>query len=328
MKYLTTLLIAAAFFLSCSRSVEYRTIDGFAQGTTYSITYGDSLNRDLRGGVDSILAAFDKSLSNFDSLSILSRSNRGEDPTTDQWFDECFATSQIVYQNSDSLFDPTLHPLITAYGFGSRGKEGYQLPSQQQIDSIKVFVGLHKVNIANSHITKQDPRIALDFSAIAQGYSVDVVASWLESLGITNYVVEIGGEVFARGKNAKGNPWRIGIDKPTEGNIVPGQELQTVLELDSRGLATSGNYRKFFTDSSGTKITHEIDPRTGHPSSDSLLSVTLTAPNAALADGYATACMVGGLEWTRRFLSRNSNIGAFLVYSSADSMRSETINLQ
>lgn len=303
--------------ISCTDKVEYRTIDGFAQGTTYHIVYADSLGRDLRDTIDALLADFDRSLSLYESNSQLIKLNENRQQQVDMWFCESFEAYKLIYSQSGGLLDPTLRPLIAIYGFG--GKQGQpRTPSQAEIDSIMAFVGLDKVKIEGDILVKDDNRIELDFNALAQGYSVDVVGQLLEKLGVRNYMIEIGGEVFARGVNDKGGKWRIGIDSPKEGNNSPGADFQGIIELSDRGLATSGNYRKSAIDQNGERITHTIDPRTGRPSSHNLLSATLLAPTAALADGYATACMVGGLEWSKAFLAAHEELDGFLVFSLPD----------
>ncbi|MFI3295332.1 MAG: FAD:protein FMN transferase [Rikenellaceae bacterium] len=311
-------LLAIMAFVGCSdRQPTYTNCNGFAQGTTYSITYCDEQGRDFSSAFDSLLLCFDYSLSNHNDSSLLSRLNRGESSLKlDGWFVECMELAARVYGECDSLLDPTLRPLISAYGFGSAGRSGYHELSDSERDSLLSLVGFHRVGVCGDTLYREDRRISLDFSSIAQGQSVDVLSGWLVERGVSNFLVEVGGEIYAQGVNPKGRTWRVGVDKPTEGNIVPGADLETVIELSGRGLATSGNYRKYFADSLGEKMTHTIDPRTGLMARHNLLSVTILAPNAALADGYATACMVGGLEWAREFVGSRSDVSAFVVYSS------------
>jgi thiamine biosynthesis lipoprotein len=172
---------------------------------------------------------------------------------------------------------------------------------------------MDKVKLDHGHIVKKDPRVRLDVNAIAQGYSCDVIARFLDRMGIRNYLVEIGGEIHAHGKNPDGNSWRVGIDKPTEGNMIPGQELQTVVELKNRSLATSGNYRKFFEEN-GVKYAHTINPKTGYPVKSNLLSATIVAKDGITADAYATVCMVAGLEKSKEILRQVGGMEAYLVY--------------
>lgn len=311
--------IIALLLLLCSCSVPYRSVDGFAQGTTYHIVYQAPTDVDLADTAAVFLQQFDRSLSIYDSLSLLSQVNRGEDPLLDVWFVRCFEASCEVYRQTDGLFDPTLSPLIRAWGF-SGGKANHSLEPAQR-DSLLLLVGMDKVQIVDNRVVMADPRMKLNFDAIAQGLSVDLLSEKFDALGIKNYLIEIGGEVFARGKNAKGQQWRVGIDRPTEGNNTPGADLQTIMLLEQQGLATSGNYRKFFITDQGDKITHTIDPRTGEPAQSNLLSATIVAPSATLADGYGTACMVGGLEWSKRFIAKHPELGACLIYSEGDQLK-------
>lgn len=325
MKKILFSLITTTLLAGCMQNdpLPYKESKGFAQGTTYAIKY--QYKGDLAPQIDSILAAFDESLSNFNPKSLLSKVNRNETMDLDTLFINCYNLSREVYTLTDSLFDPTLRPLISAYGFGpDRAPRDL---TKYEIDSLLKLTGLHKTSIEKSRLKKQHPNLTLDFSAIAQGYSADVIANHFRKLGIKNFLIEIGGEIIADGFNASGSVWRVGVDKPIEGNIVPGQELQTIIELSNRGLATSGNYRKFIESPAGNHYTHTIDPRTGTPASHSLLSVTIIAPTAALADGYATACMVGGLEWTRKFIEQNPKLQAYVVYSQNDAMKAEKIGL-
>jgi thiamine biosynthesis lipoprotein len=172
---------------------------------------------------------------------------------------------------------------------------------------------MDKVKLIDNKVVKSDPRIQLDVNAIAQGYSVDIVSDYFDSKGITNYLVEIGGEIKAKGKNSKGQIWRVGIDRPEFGNMMPGDQLQAILQLYNRSLATSGNYRKFYEEN-GVKITHEINPKTGYPAVQSILSATIIADDCITADAYATVCMVSGLEKSKEILKRHKELEAYLIY--------------
>lgn len=184
------------------------------------------------------------------------------------------------------------------------------------IDSLMQFIGMDKVKIENGKVIKANPGIQLNFNAIAQGYTSDVIAREFDKRGINNYLVEIGGEIFCKGKNSKGELWSIGIDRPEEGNFVAGEYLEGVVLLSGRGLATSGNYRKF-TEENGEKYSHTIDPRTGYPVKNKLLSATVIAPDAMTADGLATYFMVVGLEEAKEFLAAHKEIDAYLIYSDS-----------
>lgn len=325
MRKITKFLLVLLLLSGCTNLVNkpnYMQLSGFTQGTTFSIIYSDTV--DYKVQVDSILADFDFSLSLYNKESLLSSINRGESDSVDHYFEECFAMSDTINRESGGLFDPTLAPLIKAYGFGSDGK--YRELDSVEFAEIYETVGFSKVRIEGGKLVRQNESTMIDFNAIAQGYSVDVVADFFDSKGVTNYMVEIGGEVFCKGESPRGDNWKIAIDTPKEGSVIPGADIATVIGMESRGLATSGNYRKFLELESGEKLVHTIDPISGHPVSHNLLSVTILAKTAALADGYATACMVGGLEWSKEFVEElnsgadsESRVDCYLIYSDLES---------
>ncbi|MCC8063095.1 MAG: FAD:protein FMN transferase [Rikenellaceae bacterium] len=299
------------------KTKSYATVDGFAQGSTYHIMYYDPQGRDLRTDIEELLEDFDNSLSVYNPSSLLTRLNENDaEAVPDKWFTECLEISRGISDDTDGAFDVTLRPLIAAYRIGT--EDTPHILSQGEIDSIRVFTGYRKVRIENGCLVKDDPRLALDFNAIAQGYSSDLMGAMFDSLGIKDYMVEIGGEILCRGRNPEGKEWRVGIDRPVEGNMVPGEDLQTILKLTDRGLVTSGNYRKFAYDENGNKVTHTIDPHTLRPAVHNLLSATIIAPTSAIADGYATACMVIGLEKSKKLLERHPELEAYLVFSNPD----------
>jgi thiamine biosynthesis lipoprotein len=291
---------------------EYIKIAGFTQGTTYHITYQRSDGKNLQQQIDSLLADFDMSASIYEPNSIISRINKN-DPNVraDKKFITLFKKSAEVNKKTGGAFDVTVGPLVNAWGFGSTTISD---TDSTLIDSLLQFVGMEKVHLEGQRIIKSHPNIMLDFNAIAQGYSVDIVSKYLENLGIKNYLVEIGGEVRTRGHNEKGNRWRIGIDKPLEGNMIPGANMQAILELGRRALATSGNYRKFY-EKDGIKYSHTINPATGYPVMSNLLSATVIADDCITADAYATAFMVMGLDKSIEFLKKNKFLDAYLIYS-------------
>lgn len=324
MKYCKTtrFFFAALIFLaiiSCGRtkSVGYRTIDGFTQGTTFHIAYSTDIPDSLDITVADILDRIDNSLSVYNDSSIISRLNRGESVEMDSLFVNVFNKSKEVYRISDGAFDISGAPLFDAWGFGFKNKIHV---TQKDIDSILVFVGMDKVKIEDGVLVKSDKRLSLNANAIAQGYTPDVIASEFDKLGIKNYMIEVGGEIFCKGVNPKGKEWTIGIDKPIEGNMIQGEDLQEVLLLSGRGLATSGNYRKFYEEG-GKKYSHTIDPKTGYPVRHNLLSATVIADDAMTADAYATFFMVVGLEKTKQFLESNQNIDAYIVYSEGENFK-------
>ena len=310
-------LFLLSVFILFSSCTKMKTIDGKTQGTTYHIVLEQgnilkSLPRISKFQIDSILADFDLSLSSYDTNSIISKINRNEPSVLlDAHFVEVLECSFEVYEATIGIFDITVAPLVNAWGFGPEDGQGND---SLTIDSLMQFVGMNKLRISDGFLVKDSDGIKLDVNAVAQGYSVDVVGSFLEEKGIDNYLVEIGGEVRARGRKTNGNSWRVGIDKPYENNFAPGADLQEILILDDMSLATSGNYRKFYV-KDGVKYSHSIDPETGYPVMDRLLSVTIVSAECIYADAYATACMIMGLEESLKLVNSIKILEAYFVYS-------------
>lgn len=286
-------------------------IEGITQGSSYHITYFDKQNRDFQYDVDSILHDFDKSVSTYDSTSIISRINRNiGNVIVDRYFKDCFNKFQEVSKNTDGAFDATVFPLVNAWGFGPNKKLKVD---KQVIDSILKFVGYKMISLNGNTIVKKDPRVSLDFNAFAPGYSVDVISKYLETKGISSYVVEIGGEVFAKGKKPNGDSWNVGIEKPIE-NLNSENPFKAIVKLENMAVATSGNYRKFIVED-GQKYVHHIDPKTGYPTKNNLLSVSVFAKDCASADAYATGLLVLGLEKSIKFLAGHKELQAYLIYA-------------
>jgi len=314
MKFTGFVLGLALFMVACQpKKSEYVKISGFAQGTTYSITYENSENEDYSNAIDSILKAFDRSLSIYDSTSVISRINNN-DPTVeaDEWFVNVFNKSAEVYTVSGGAFDITVGPVVKAWGFANGPVAKHD---SAHIDSLLQLVGMEKVKLEGQKVIKRFPEVKIDVNAIAQGYSVDVVCDFFESKGIKNYLVEIGGELRGKGTNAKDRLWHIGIDKPSDGNMDPGKELQAIIEIDNKSLATSGNYRKFFVED-GVKYAHTINPKTGFPARNTLLSATVVCDDCMTADAYATAFMVLGVDKSKELLKKLPGIEVYFVYSN------------
>jgi thiamine biosynthesis lipoprotein len=300
-------------FPSCKETTIYDNFAGFVQGTTYSMVFentGKINPEDLKSEVENILHDFDMSLSLYVDSSILSKVNRNEDVIPDKYFTEAFNRSAEITEMTEGAFDITVGPLVKAWGFGPDSQKNF---SEAKRDSLLKLVGMGKVKIENGKVLKENPGINLDFNAIAQGYSVDIISDFFNSKGIKSYLIEIGGEVRVKG-DKQGVLWRIGIDRPEDNNNLPGNDLQAVISLKDRSLATSGNYRKFYIEN-GIKYSHTIDPRTGYPARNNLLSATIIANDCATADGIATACMVIGKEKAIEFLGFHPEFDAFLVYS-------------
>ena len=313
-----TFYVALSLLISCGDDkVIYSSIDGFAQGTTYHIVFEYDNVEEVRFGIDSLLYEIDNSLSLYNDSSLLSRVNSGETDSVDRHISHCIEVSEKISQESDGSYDITIKPIVSAWGF--IGKRGLENPN---IDSLMQYVGYEGIKVENGRLVKRDPNIQIDLNASAQGYTVDIIAEMLTALGIENYLVEVGGEIICKGENSKGKEWVIGIDKPIEGNFIPGHTLQSTIEMTDRALATSGNYRKFHINESGEKIVHIIDAKTGYSKISNLLSVTVIAESALLADVYGTMMMTLGIEESKAFLLDRPDLEAFFVYSDhTDTLR-------
>lgn len=306
-------LLLITIVVSCTQQQKQEAVklQGEAQGTYYSITYFDNENRHFQKEIDSVLHDFDLSVSMWVPTSIISKVNNNDTSVVlDQYFIDNFNLSEEVSLASGGSFDCTVAPLVKAWGFGF---DETKHVDQHIIDSIKEFVGYQKVKIENGKVFKEDPRMSIDFNAIAQGYSVDVIAAFLESKGINNYLIDIGGEVKGKGQKPDGSFWMVGIEKPAA-NMDSDRTLKAVVALKNKSIATSGNYRKYYEEN-GARYSHTINPKTGYPVQHSLLSASVMADNTAIADAYATAFMVMGFEKSREFVDNHKNMDAFFIYS-------------
>lgn len=289
----------------------FTTISGQTQGTTYLIRYQDARERDLQKAIEKILAQFDLSVSTYNPNSLISKINRNEkNVKPDAYFLTCFNQAKTLWTITNGAFDPTVYPLVNAWGFGPEKKD---ILEQQKIDSLMAFVGFEKITIEKGRIKKTDPRVQLDFNAFAQGYSVDVISEFFLQKGIENFIVEIGGEVKTHGVYENNQKWVVGIEQPVE-NKTSKNELQIIIELDNMAVATSGNYRRF-KEVNGQKIVHHIDPRTGKPTANNLLSASVFSKDALTSDALATGFLVLGLEESKRFLIDHPEIQVFFIYS-------------
>jgi len=308
-KFVYIIILISIVFNSCNPKKLVK-ISGLAQGTTYSISYYEKNGKDYKPEIDSILKNFDKSVSIYDSTSLISQVNKSDKPIkVDKYFSDIFNRSCIVSEQTNGAFDITVGPLVNAFGFGSKNKSKI---TPSLIDSLRKLVNYKNVKIESGYIIKKYPKMLIDFNAIAQGYSVDVVSRFLESRNIEDYVVEIGGEVYAKGKKQNGEYWNIGIEKPNDMNLQ--RQLKATLHLENRAVSTSGTNRKFYIEN-GKRYSHEIDPSTGYPVSNSLLSISVVANNCTDADGYATAFMVMGLEKSLTFLKNHKELEAYFIFS-------------
>ncbi|MBA4322219.1 MAG: thiamine biosynthesis protein ApbE [Odoribacter sp.] len=309
------LLAAISFFAdSCTeKKPEFANIIGAAQGTTYSIVFENPAKfnpEEIKKTVEKIFHDFDMSLSLYVDSSIISRINRNEDVVVDTFFTEVFSKSREISIMTNGAFDITVGPLVKAWGFGPDAHKNFD---KSKLDSLMNLIGFEKVTINNNRLIKSDPGICLDVNAIAQGLSADVLFRYFSGLGMKNFLIEIGGEVRVSGDKG-GEYWKIGIDKPEDDNMSPGNDLQAVIKIKDKALATSGNYRKFYVED-GVKYSHTIDPKTGYPARNTLLSATIISDDCASADGIATACMVMGKDKAIEFFRKNPELDAFLVYS-------------
>ncbi len=284
--------LLAAVAGGCSPSPRYVTLDGAMLGTTFHIVARtDAPTDSLYAGMMRIDAGMKSSMSIFDPESLLSRVNAGQTDSLDAHIIRNIAVAGEINRISGGFYDITVKPLTEAYGFAAKGKIEHP-----NIDSLMQFVGFGRFRVEGGRIVKDDPRVQLDLNSIAKGYTVDLAAGFLEDRGCTDYIVEIGGEIRAKGVNAKGNPWRVAVDSPFDGNDSPGEFRQTVVEVNDSAMATSGNYRRFYTDSGGRKITHTVDPHTGRSVCSRLLSATVIAGDCMTADALGTMFMAMGDE--------------------------------
>jgi thiamine biosynthesis lipoprotein len=306
------LLVAAiaALFVSRDRK-RFFTHEGVVWTTDYHITYEAA--RDLGDSIQLILGNLDMSVSPYNKASLISAINENKITRIDSHLHRLIDASRIVWRESGGAFDPTVMPLVNAWGFGYKNGT---LPSRTQLDSILAFIGLDKVILHGDNLEKQDPRVMLDFSSIAKGYACDEIGRMLTRNGAVNWLVEIGGEVMASGMSSHGKPWHVSVDMPSsENNGNAAHESVLILTLDSGAVATSGNYRKWRVEE-GKKLSHIVDPHTGDSRAGTLLSVTVIAPDCMQADAWATACMAMGEHKVKEMMERRSNLGVMTI--SAD----------
>ena len=306
-----TLSLIFLYALTLCAQQEPIRLEGQAQGTSYHITYFDTANRNLHPEIKNILSDFDQSVSTYVPTSIISRINANEKKViVDKYFTTCFNKAKEVWKNTNGAFDPTVYPLVNAWGFGPGKKQKME---KTKIDSILQFVGFHLIQLKGNKVVKKDLRVSLDFNAFAQGYSVDVVSEFLNSKGIHSYIVEIGGEVYAKGKKPNGENWKIGIEKPID-NKESSNDLKAIVTLENLAIATSGNYRRFVLED-GVKYHHHLDPKTGYPTKNNLLSASVFAKECISSDANATGILVMGLDKAKEFLAIHTELQAYLIYS-------------
>ena len=303
--FLLFLIIGTVVILK--KQPPFRTNEGMVFGTIYKITYQH--DDDLQEDIKQALMEVDNSLSPYNPNSIITRINHNEDTTLNAHFTHVYGLAQQISAETEGAFDITVAPLVNAWGFGF--KHSIDI-APNVIDSLRQFVGYQKTRMEGGKIVKDDERLMLDCSAIAKGYGVDVVARTLDQKGVKHYMVDIGGEVVLKGKSPRMKDWRIGINKPIEDSLSVNQELQTILEISDIGMASSGNYRKFYY-KDGKRYAHTIDPRLGTPVQHNILSATVLAKDCTTADAYATAFMVMGLEKALDFCQKHPELNAYFI---------------
>lgn len=295
-------------------AIPYISLNGKAQGTTYNITYKDASERIFKTEIDSLLLQFDKSLSTYRQSSEISYFNQANiDSLTYQssYFYPVLKASKTIYESSKGAFDPTIYPLINAWGFG---KSASDFPDTASIVAIKQHIGFDKVEFNKEAVWKKDAEIGLNFNAIAQGYAIDVLYDFLDSKGIGNMMIELGGEVRVKGENDRESLWSIGIDNPVK--EAGENDRAAIIKLKDEAMSTSGNYRNFFVHD-GITYGHTIDPRTGFPIQRDIISATVIAPSCMEADAWSTAFMVLGLEASKEILKEQKKLKAFFIYEDS-----------
>ena len=323
------LILLTTLFIGCNSSekkteLSYYQESGEIFHTTFHIKY--EYDRSLKEEIMEALQRFDQSLNPFKESSIIGKVNNNIPVTLDSMFIKVFNKSMEISRKTDGKFDITASPFINAWGFGFKDMDNV---TQEKIDSMKPFVGFEKIRIEDGVIVKDDPRVHINTSAISKGYSCDIVAYLFQDLGIKNYMVEIGGEIAMKGVNEKGNCWRIGIDKPSDDATAMQRELQIILSICDKAVATSGNYRNYYM-KDGVKYSHTIDPQTGYPSEQDILGATIIAEDCMTADAYATAFMAMGVEKSVEVANSIPGLHYYFIYvkpdGKVDSMFSDEFN--
>ena len=310
--FLVLLIVGTVVIIRHQSSIPYQHNSGMVFGTTYNITYQCDSN--LHNSIIRELEKVDEALSPFNKKSVITAVNNNHDIEVNDMFADVFLLAQKISDDTSGDFDITVAPLVNAWGFGF--KNGTQ-QTKYNIDSLKNIIGYKKVRLEGRKVVKKDKRLMLDCSSIAKGYGSDVVARFLQKRGVKNYMVEIGGEIVTKGISPKRVPWKIGVTRPVDDSLSVSKELQSVINVTDKAMATSGNYRNFYY-KNGKKYAHTIDPHTGYPVQHNILSATVIADNCATADAYATAFMVMGLEKAQKLLERHPELMAYFIYSDKD----------
>ena len=311
MKRISFFFFFFALLASCNRGPQKMALQGEAQGSYYAITYYDEQGRNFQQEIDSIFHAVDVSVNLWVDTSVISKVNRNEEVKLDSIFVDNFRIAQEAASLSDGYFDPTISPIVAAWGFSY--KHGDTI-TPQLIDSLKQLVDYRNIRIEEGKVVKANPAMTLDFNAIAQGYTSDLIASFLDSRGIKNYLVDTGGEIMARGEKPNDQPWIVGIEKPAD-NWDSEQVVHTRIALRDKGLVTSGSTRKY-VERNGKRYSHCINPKTGYPVEHQLLSATVLAENSVWADALASICMVMGLEKSLETINALDGVEAYYIFAN------------
>lgn len=310
--FLLILIFGSIWIIRSQQNTVFQQNQGFVFGTIYHITYQS--DEDLQTGIEAELKKVDNEFSMFNKQSTVSKINRGDKPELSDMFCELWNLSSRINKDTNGAFDVTVAPLVNAWGFGFKSGK---MPDKAQVDSLKQYIGMDKLKLVNvggkRYIEKANKNIMVDFSAIAKGFGSDVVARYLESKGIQNFMIEIGGEVVTKGMSPKRLPWKIGVTKPSDDKAQANNEIQTILNVTDKAMATSGNYRNFYY-KNGKKYAHTIDPKSGYPVQHSLLSSTVLAKTCAEADAYATSFMVMGIDKAEKIIDRHNDLMGYLIY--------------
>ena len=316
------LIISFLLIISCEPAIKNTKIAGPVFGTSYGITYYSESKQNFKKDLDSLFNAINKSLSTYKEDSEISKINRNEETLVDEHFKTVFNASKQIFEETEGVFDPTIGAVVNAWNFGPKGKVvGLDA---LKIDSLMTSVGFDKVKLVDNHVIKENPITFIDFNAIAKGYGVDVVANYLESQNISNYIVEIGGEIRCKGINMETQkPWRVGVEKP---NFDGTQSLIKAINMQDEAMATSGTYRKFSIDENGNRYSHIIDTKTGYPSKTNLLSISVIDDNCMVADAYATSFKAMGIEKVKAFLKIHPELKVFLIFENENN-ELETLSL-
>lgn len=304
-------------------SVEKQQFFGTTQGSYYSIIYYDEQNRDFSGDFDSIFREIENTLSLWDENSMISRVNRNDESVIlNQIFIDNFNYAMRAAELSEGYFDPTVGPLVSAWGF--HFKDGVEM-TPEIVDSLKQFVGYHKIKIEDGKVIKENPDMTLDFNAVAQGYTTDMIGDFLLLNGVENFLVDVGGEILAKGNKPNGDLWKVGIEKPAEDKDAE-RIVQEIVELKDKSIVTSGNYRKY-VERNGKRYSHSIDPNTGFPAANNMLSATIICDNTAWADCLASICMLVGMEKAKEILATQKDVKAFFIYEDDNKTKTLTLPL-